>query len=444
MIRSTLLAATVACSSAWAASIPVPLLNPGFEEGLTGWSVTSKDPALAESGAGAASIGSKGLIVRSGDLQVFSSPVAVTPGESYAVEFWAGGPEAASCKIQAEMIFKDAAGVALKPETAKIRKWPMLERGGGKFFSKSVLAAKAPGGAATLAIGIRPAKNSPAGEMWIDDFLISQLGDAVPQPRGADGSAPIPVFDPARIAFLEKEIAGNPHRGKAPPKIVLKFDDLGPRNGTVHDRWIKVAEWAKQKGIIVTMGIIAKGLQDDCPAFCQWVKERHAEGKIEFWNHGWDHAQWKDAEGKEVREFSGSGYEHQKKHLTETQAIAREKLGFAFASFGAGFNATDADTARVLAEDPDTKVWIYGDPITASGKTVLQRCYDVSVESPTLIPNYADFLEGYAHNRGAEYFVLQGHPVGWNSERWDQCNKIVDFLATQNAAFVKCTDLAKP
>jgi peptidoglycan/xylan/chitin deacetylase (PgdA/CDA1 family) len=442
MFRACLALILAGCS-AFAADIILPLPNSGFEEGMAGW--ISSAPEAAQSLSEAASIGKMGLRVdvAASPFTLNSSPVPVKPGESYAVVFWAGSPAASPAKVLVEMIFKDAGGTALKPETAKIRKWPSLERGGGRFFGKSVLAAKAPVGAVNLTIAIRPVKGASAGILWMDDFCIKELGDSVPQPRGPDGAAPIPPFDSEQIDFLENEIAGNPYREKSPPKIVLKFDDLGPRNGTVHARWMEVAEWARKRNIIVTMGIIAKGMEEDCPAFVQWVKDRHAEGRIEFWNHGWDHAQWKNAEGMEVREFSGSGYEHQKKHFAETQRIAREKLGFPFASFGAGFNATDRDTVRVLAEDPDTKVWIYGDAAADSGKTVLQRCYEVSVESPTLIPNYADFLEGYAHNRGTDYFVLQGHPMGWNNERWDQCNKIVDFLISQKAEFVKFTDLAK-
>lgn len=429
-------------SSVFAADTILPLSNPDFEEGLTGWNVQTKEPANVQATPDAASIGEKGLLVQATDPQISSAPLPVKPGESYTVSFWAAGSTTPPGKILVEIVFKNAAGETLQPEMCKIRKWPTVERGGGRFFGKTILGAKAPTAAETLTIAIRSAKSSPGGAIYLDDFIVRELGESIEQPRGPDGSAPIPPFNPERIAFLEKEIARDPNRGKSPPKIVFKFDDLAPKNGTVHERWVKVAEWAKNKGIIVTMGIIAAGMEKDCPGFTQWVKDRHAEGRIEFWNHGWDHAQWKNAEGKDVREFSGSGYEHQKKHLENAQQVAKEKLGFAFASFGAGFNDTDDDTVRVLAEDPDTKVWIYGTAKKLPGKTALERCYDVTIESPTFIPNYADFLEGYAHNRGAEYFVLQGHPMQWNQERWDQCNKIVDFLLAQKAVFVKFTDLA--
>ncbi len=80
-------------------------------------------------------------------------------------------------------------------------------------------------------------------------------------------------------------------------------------------------------------------------------EEQHAAKRIEFWNHGWDHA----AGEKLIREFSGQPYEHQKDPPYPGQRDRPRKLGFSFESFGAPFNATDAVTARVLAEDPDIK-----------------------------------------------------------------------------------------
>ncbi len=45
-------------------------------------------------------------------------------------------------------------------------------------------------------------------------------------------------------------------------------------------------------------------------------------------------------------------------------------------------------------------MWMYGDPRNPAGKKVLIRSGAVTLETPTLIPNYAAFIEGYAHNRG--------------------------------------------
>ena len=85
---------------------------------------------------------------------------------------------------------------------------------------------------------------------------------------------------------------------------------------------------------------------------------------------------------------------------------------------------------------------MYGNPKTPAGKTVLERCPMVNIEMPTFIPNFASFVEGYAHNRGGRYFVLQGHPTHWDDERWEQFTKIVGFLIGQKADFVLARDFA--
>ncbi|GAT33029.1 peptidoglycan/xylan/chitin deacetylase, PgdA/CDA1 family [Terrimicrobium sacchariphilum] len=419
----------------------LPLANAGFEDGLSGWTLSPGAPA--EAVPEAASLGALGLRVKTGsDFQISSTPLPVQPGETYAVEFWSTGSKEESGRVAVKMIFKDASGSTLKPAMGKIRKWPAGSTSAGPFWENSILAAAAPENAASLSIQIIPAANSDPGTAMLDDFMVKKLGEIVPMQRDADGAAPIPPADPARLALLEKEIADNPHRGKSAPRIVLKLDDFGPRNGNVHPKWIKVAQYAKEKNIPVTFGIVAKGLEEDAPAFFQWTKERNAAGEIEFWNHGYDHAEGPNAEGKKVQEFNGTGFDHQKAHMADANRLAREKLGFPFISFGAPFNATDANTVKVLEESPDIKVWMYGNGKQPAGKKVLSRCYAVTIESPTFIPNYADFLEGYAHNRGAEYFVMQGHPTHWNDDRWNQFIKIVEFLVAQKAEFVKASDFA--
>jgi len=433
----------LATSPAFASDTPLPLPNSGFEDGLAGW--TLAPGTSAEASPEAASIGKAGLLVNSGPgFQITSAPLPVQPGETYMVQFWSTGGGENGGQAAVRMIFKDAQGADLKPAMAKIRKWPAGSTTSSPYWENSILAAAAPENAASLTIQIAPASSRKPGLVRIDDISVARIGDIPAMQRDPDGAAPVPPSDPARIEFLEKEIAANPYRNKPAPRIVIKLDDFGPRNGTVHPKWIKVAQYAKDKNIPVNFGIVAKGLEENAPAFFQWTKEHHDSGDIEFWNHGYDHAEGPNAQGKKVQEFNGTGFDHQKTHMTDANRLAREKLGFPFVSFGAPFNATDEDTVKVLEETPDIRVWMYGNRNHPAGKTVLDRCYAVTIESPTFIPNYADFLEGYAHNRGAEYFVMQGHPTHWNDDRWDQFTRIVEFLIGQKAVFVKASDLGKP
>jgi peptidoglycan/xylan/chitin deacetylase (PgdA/CDA1 family) len=255
---------------------------------------------------------------------------------------------------------------------------------------------------------------------------------------------PVPPSDPVRVKALETEIAANPYLGKKAPKIVLKLDDLSPSKDGVSVKWTRVADFAKSRNIKVSFGIIAAGMEQGNPAFYDWVKARHADGSIEFWHHGWDHKERTDeASKKKVQEFSGESYEHQKKHMTDANRVAKEKLGFAFVTFGAPFNKTDESTVKVLTEDPDLKVWLYGDVQNPAGKTVLIR-RKTNLEVPTFIPNYAAFLETYSKERGADYFILQGHPGNWSDDRWAQFVLIVDFLIAQKAEFVLPRDFLPP
>lgn len=421
------------------------LANAGFEEGLTGWTVVGGDAAgFVNVTREAASLGKTGLRVTlpAGQrrLAFESAPVPVTVGKSYRVDFWSGGGAPGAKGVQVELVFRDAAAGQLQPGKANVRKWPSSEVSGGIFFNKTELGAAAPEGATTMAVRIRAYGAAAGGPVDLDDFRVFELPDdpnaGKPVQQPGQGN-PIPPSDPARIAAFIEEIKADPYRGKAAPKIVVKLDDFKPVRGAVHARWKRVADFAADRKIKVGFGIICAGMADQDGEFFAWTKQRHSSGAIEFWFHGWDHSQ----EGK-LMEFSGRPYDYQKQHVADSQRVAREKLGFAFKSFGAPFNATDATAAKVIGEDPDLAVWMYGSPGQTGGKLALERCYAVSLESPTLIANYGAFIEGYAHNRGAPYFVLQGHPAGWGDDRFEQFEKIIDFLLTQKVEFVHASEFA--
>jgi len=86
---------------------------------------------------------------------------------------------------------------------------------------------------------------------------------------------------------------------------------------------------------------------------------------------------------------------------------------------------------------------MYGDVKNPAGKVVLARD-STGIEYPTLLPSYADFLEHYSHNRGGGLHVMQGHPMGWGDDRWEQFVKVVDFLIAQKAVFMLPRECAKP
>jgi peptidoglycan/xylan/chitin deacetylase (PgdA/CDA1 family) len=229
---------------------------------------------------------------------------------------------------------------------------------------------------------------------------------------------------------------------KSPPYIILKIDDMTSAKGKVHPLWKRFVNFTKERNIKASIGIIANSLEGDVPEYFQFIKDLHASGQIEFWQHGYDHAQWKEGD-KTLEEFSGSTYEHQKEDMTKANKLAREKLGFPFETFGAPFNATDANTVKVLSEDKDIKIWLYGDLKHPAGKIVLDRVGAVNIENPTFVPSLEKFIAGYAKYPNRDVFVIQGHTTHWDDARWAEFVKIIDFLTEQKAIFTTPSEYVK-
>ncbi|EIQ01394.1 putative xylanase/chitin deacetylase [Opitutaceae bacterium TAV1] len=247
---------------------------------------------------------------------------------------------------------------------------------------------------------------------------------------------------PARTSNL---VIPKPASGQNPP-VVLKVDDLvSTRDGRVPERWQRITDFAKERKIKLSIGIIANSLEGDKPAYFDYIKTLRSApgGQFEFWFHGYDHREWAE-DGKKLQEFRGTSYEHQKDHFEKSQKLAREKLGFAFETFGAPFNATDRNTDRVLAEDPDMKIFLYGGPSNrGSGKLLLERIGEANIENPIFVPN-PDALAAAYHKYSSRraFFVLQGHPNQWDDTRWAAFVKLVDFLQQNDIPIVTAADLA--
>jgi len=410
---------------------PLPLVNPGFEQGLTGWHVEAKDPSVAQVTKGAASMGEYGLHLQDTAacpvFTVVSDPVPAQPGKQYALTCWGrnlGKPSALSVKL----LFLDAAGKPLKPG-AVTRYWDGAALKENDYFGQMVMQGIAPEGTDHLAVQLL-SYSRPDGEADIDDFSLAEV---------TDGKLAEPDVD-----ALLAELKARPTRGPdGPAAIVLKLDDLKPSHGKVHARWLKVVDFLAQRQLKGSFGIIANGLEEDAPEFCATVRKLHDSGAIEFWFHGYDHASWKEGD-KQLYEFGGTPQARQQEHFAKSQALAKAKLGFAFTTFGAPNNVADAATVAVFNADPDMHVWLFGKPANdAPGKTFLRRVYCVNIETPTFVANYPAVVEGYTHNRGLAYFVMQGHPTHWDDHRWEQFTRIVSFLADQKCPFVTPSELAR-
>jgi len=400
--------------------------NPDFENGLDHWDVQASPTVVFESLKEAASMGDLGLRVKvlsappTGMLT--SSSVPVEPGKSYRLSYWFGGGGGTPAIASIELVFFDEKGWELPaPQSPQGRKARTVASGGPAWTGYE-LGAIAPETAKAAAVRIKP-MSGQGGAVDFDDIRLDEM------PAAPAAGSPLPLDSP-RIEELKAEIQKNPTRSGQPPRVVIKLDDLKPgSDGGVSPQWQRVVDYAREKNVKLSIGIIAQYLESGNADFFKWVQDLNAANRVEFWHHGWDHA----AEGN-LKEFSGQPYERQKEHMTKANALAREKLGFVFTSFGAPFNATDASTVRVLAEDPAITVWIYGDPKNPAGKTVL-RPSPIMIETRAR-PDFEAFLEAYAHNRGIDCFAMQGHAGGWKDDAFDQFRAMVEFLQGQGAQFV--------
>lgn len=415
-------------------------VNPGFEKGTDGWVVAETTPMSAVAPE-AAHTGSAGLRVtdrsEEGGSSATSGEIPVQPGTPVTLSFWARTSDPSFLGVY--LFFRDSAGKLIKEESQRAGQGhPVVgvNRGDGQWNSYR-LEATPPDHAATVSIWIHSFGRA-TGTADLDDFLV----------EGATGVARAaePVPTPAPVVL--------PPRAK-PPLIVIKTDDLRPINGQVHGLWTKLTDYLAAQNIKASIGMNMDKMAEATPAYVDWVKKKHASGEIEFWFHGWDHAMH-EVDGVKYNEFNKRSYEGQRKRFEDSQKIARETFGFPFVTFGppggASNGSFDDNTVKVMADEPDMKVWLYPQPLDKRGAelekqgkvAVLDRVWEVNLESKDGVPDFQKFLQGYAKHPEREYFVLQGHPMSWGTEeRQAEFRKIIEFLVEQKAEFVTPSELAQ-
>ena len=199
----------------------------------------------------------------------------------------------------------------------------------------------------------------------------------------------------------------------------------------------------------VSVGLIGNSSEKNLEAYSAWLKKWLGTGQVEVWNHGWDHARWKDeVTGKEKSEFGGSGYEHQKLHLTRTQQASQGLIDKPFITFGSPFNAMDADTAKALNEIPELKlIFCYpGHKATQqlASKTLLPM-HLRGEHDGTGKPNFAKFKEDYARKNldGILLSALQFHPLGFSEEGFKNYADMLDFLKQEGWGFLLPEEVLK-
>lgn len=212
---------------------------------------------------------------------------------------------------------------------------------------------------------------------------------------------------------------------------IIKADDI--RGST--DKWNRFFTLSKEKGVKVSAGIVCQSLQDAKPDYFKWLKTLQASGDVEFWNHGWDHKRWTAEDGKELREFSGTGYEHQKKHFNQSQALMKKVLGTAPAAFGSPYNSIDTDTIKVFNEAPALRL-VFGYSKTKVGKKLLAPMLLKGESDGTGKPNFEKFKDEYSKKKNLSFMAIQFHPNNFGDEHLAEYGRILDFMIAEGWTFV--------
>lgn len=225
---------------------------------------------------------------------------------------------------------------------------------------------------------------------------------------------------------------------------IVKADDVTGVNA----KWERFFKLAQKHGVPVSAGIIGNSFEKQDEKYDEWLKNWEATGKVEFWNHGWDHRRW-DESGAYKSEFSGSGFEHQKTHLVKVQKAGEEVLGRSFVAFGTPFNDMDADTAKALNGIPELRMFFCrpdSEPTKALEGKILLPMHLRGENDGTGKPNFEKFKEEYEMRKADPSLTLcafQFHPGAFAEEGFTEFSSIVEFLKAEGWTFMLPTDYAK-
>lgn len=404
------------------------LPDPGFEEGKGAWVIGDNESSFC---AEAAHSGKVGLKIVKGGSSVQSSRLAVVPGQKFTLSCWV---KAKTLNGGAYLWYENAEGKLFqpKPESLNIKPGDDWQRVSKEFT--------VPEKAVSVRLWIHSWSGAKDGSLW-DDFELTGLPDGTKvMPPPAVRKRPVePSVKPEEIP-LQKE----------PPVIILKFDDVKPmKNGDVHARWKRVADYLEKNRIHGSFGIINQPFDGvECELARKWIAERRRIGYVSFWCHGWDHASWEAADGKRYNETVNRSEAEQTARFDKCQELAQRLFGFKYRCYGptGGVYGPSIDAAAMAAlkKQKELSIVLYPQPADRVSKlydgdpdlTVLDRVWAVNMESSVGVADYQKFLNGYARNLDRKYFYLQSHPAAWGDDRFEEFTKVVEFLKSRGAKFM--------
>lgn len=214
------------------------------------------------------------------------------------------------------------------------------------------------------------------------------------------------------------------------PKIILKLDDYKVRNNTC--KGLQTLAFLKEKNVKAGFGVIATYCDaTSAKVFGEYLNAKNNNGEklFEVWNHGFDHIK---------PEFKDTSFEYQRKHFLMADSIIIANIGVEARTFGAPYNANDANTLKVISLIPRYKTIFFSQvkPDQASGLFNLGN--RINLEVKTGMPDSAFFVTNYLAQKEkySDYIVLQAHPPHFTPESFEQFKKVINFLLKEKCEFV--------
>ena len=221
-------------------------------------------------------------------------------------------------------------------------------------------------------------------------------------------------------------------------KIILKFDDLIASDANINACSLAfdycVEHNIKAGWGVFNMGTLTEVQKQRLQKYLNSVNDK-GEKLFELWHHGLDHSKDKPLG---TQEFKGTGYDNQKAHFEQADQIVLKQLGIQMHTFGAPYNASDSVTGRVISENINYNVVLYGSFDTGLSQHLINLNQRVNIESATGVIEYNCFIADYNRKKDklSGVMVLQGHPAHWGAERILELDKIVKFLQGEGYEFV--------
>ena len=214
--------------------------------------------------------------------------------------------------------------------------------------------------------------------------------------------------------------------------VILKADDLIFNNASIVSlNWHNFIDYMFEKNIVASLGILGNSLEAGNSKYYNFLKDLIKSNYFEIWNHGYKHIVDAINEyGTVYSEFKNTNYDNQFYALNRTEFLCNKYLGYTPITFGAPGNAIDEITNDVINNTNDIKIWFFGNK--NSSKMILERKSEI--EFPYGFPDYQKFLNNYLPNDSVLTFQL--HPNMWDSLKFDEFKKCLEYLESQNVTFI--------